>query len=230
MTRVVRLAAWCLVIAAAAGAANAGAQTAPAAAPRDSRFFVDVNGGATFGAKSGSAVGLEAGARLFNGQDSSGLDVFLEGGRMSTIGDSALDARAKLIADLIRGTSSASYRVTFGDVGVRYRLPMAGMVKPYVALGVGVAKVETRSTYTVNGTDVTSQLLSTYGVQLGGDLTDSLNKVLVMVGGGVNVTFAGRFFGDLSYRYGHILAKTDVIESDSALKTQRLQVGVGVRF
>jgi opacity protein-like surface antigen len=230
MTRVVRLAAWCLVVIAVVGAADARAQTVPAAASQDSRFFADVNGGATFGAKSGSSVGLEVGARLFDGRESSGLDVLIEGGRMGTIGNAALDARAKLIADVIGGTSSASYHVTFGDIGVRYRLPMAGMVKPYVVLGVGIAKVETRSTYTVNGIDVTSQLLSTYGVQLGADLTDSLNKTMVMLGGGVNVTFAGRFFGDLSYRYGQILPKTDVIELDTAVKTQRLQVGVGVRF
>ena len=74
------------------------------------------------------------------------------------------------------------------------------------------------------------ELHDAQGVQLGADLTDSLNKALVMIGGGVNATFAGRFFGDLSYRYGHILSKTDVIEIDTAVKTQRLQIGVGVRF
>ena len=41
---------------AAVGAVDARAQTAPAAASQDLKWFVDVNGGATFGTKSGSSV------------------------------------------------------------------------------------------------------------------------------------------------------------------------------
>lgn len=51
-----------------------------------------------------------------------------------------------------------------------------------------------------------------------------------MFGGGATVTFATRWFVDLSYRFGRILPKTSVIDLDAAINTQRAQVGVGVRF
>ena len=41
--------------------------------------------------------------------------------------------------------------------------------------------------------------------------------------------FATRYFVDLSYRYGRISAKT-VIPNDTAISTQRVQVGIGIRF
>jgi hypothetical protein len=35
---------------------------------------------------------------------------------------------------------------------------------------------------------------------------------------------------DISYRYGLIFSNSDTIEDDKGLNTQRLQLGIGVRF
>ena len=67
-------------------------------------------------------------------------------------------------------------------------------------------------------------------MQIGSDLSGTLNKAMIVVGFGVNVPFKTRFFGDLGYRYGPILAKTDNFETDKAISTQRIVLGVGIRF
>ena len=64
------------------------------------------------------------------------------------------------------------------------------------ALRVGGAKVETRSTFTVNGNDVTAQLPVLYGVVLGNDLSSSVNKAFITIPIGVQGTFMGRILVD----------------------------------
>jgi hypothetical protein len=53
---------------------------------------------------------------------------------------------------------------------------------------------------------------------------------MIVVGFGIHVPFKTRFFGDLGYRYGGILAKTDNFETDKAIPTQRIVLGAGIRF
>jgi opacity protein-like surface antigen len=53
---------------------------------------------------------------------------------------------------------------------------------------------------------------------------------MILVGAGATVNFRMKYFADLSYRYGHILGKSGSIEDDVAIKTQRVQIGVGLRF
>ena len=65
----------------------------------------------------------------------------------------------------------------------------------------------------------------------GTDLVGTFKRPFIMFGVGANMTFATRFFGDLSYRFGHISGETD--GSDvvlAAVSTQRIQFGIGVRF
>jgi opacity protein-like surface antigen len=121
--------------------------------------------------------------------------------------------------------------VKFGDIGVKYRAPaFAGMWRPYIGIGIGVAKVETLVNFAVNGSDVTAQLPALYGIELGNDLSDSLNKTFVVIPVGVQGNFLKRYFVDGSYRFGTIRPRPDDIELDVAIKTQRVQVGIGVRF
>ncbi|MBI4486660.1 MAG: outer membrane beta-barrel protein [Acidobacteria bacterium] len=228
MTRVARLATLCLVVTAAVGVADARAQTAPAGAAKESRWFGEVSAGPTFGARTSSTVGGELAVRVLN-LPMGRLDVFLEGGHIKDAGTAALEANAQLVATFLGGSATTAHKVKFGDAGLRYRIAATPMFHPYIAVGVGVAKVTTSTTFIVNGTDVTSQLVD-LGVQLGGDLAWDGNKTLVMAGGGVNIEFLSKFFADVSYRYGHILPKTDLVENDVAIKTQRLQIGFGVRF
>ena len=202
------------------------AQTTPAASTGDGRVYAEVAVGSTFGHVSARSAGGEVGVRLTDA-----VEVFVEGGRMNNVDTADLDARAQKIATFLRGSASAVQKADFFDLGVKYRFPMGGMVRPYVGVGVGLAKVTRQVSFTVNGTDVTSQLSGDpYRTELGIDLSDAVNKTFVMVAFGAQAVIARHFVVDGSYRYGRILPKTDVIDGDVAITAQRVQIGVGVRF
>jgi hypothetical protein len=59
--------------------------------------------------------------------------------------------------------------VTFGVDGLKFVMPTAGTLRPYVLAGGGVASVKQDVAFSVGGTDVTSTLGS-LGVALGTDL------------------------------------------------------------
>ena len=199
----------------------------------DGRYYAEFAVAATLGHKSDSSVGGEFGAGVLDHLWLTGdrLEVFFEGGRMGNVATTALDNRAQVIANFINGSASAVQKAKYFDVGVKYRLPVyARMWRPYVGIGVGAASVETIVNFAVGGTDVTSQLSSNYGIELGNDLSGSLTKTFVTVPVGVQVNFLRRYFVDGSYRFGRIRARPDDIEDDVAITAQRVQVGVGVRF
>jgi opacity protein-like surface antigen len=55
--------------------------------------------------------------------------------------------------------------------------------------------------------------------------------VLVVLGVGTAINFATRYFADLSYRYGRIgEAKSGDEILIKGLGTQRVQIGLGIRF
>jgi opacity protein-like surface antigen len=222
MKRFACVATLCLVLTLGVGA-SAQAQSTTASSPSEPRLYVEINGGPTLGHKSDTFIGGEAGLRVV-----SGLDIFVEGGHMGNVGTSKLDADAAVIANFLGGTvSSSAFVANYFDAGVRYHLSMIPVAHPYVLAGVGVAHVKTEVAFAVNGTVVDP---AQFGVQLGGDLSGTVNKTLIVVGGGVNVPFMKRFFVDVGYRYGHILAKTGDVETDKSIKTQRVLFGAGVRF
>ena len=197
------------------GAAVSEAQTA-----NDRGMFADANIAATLGHKSDKAFGGEWGMQV-----RPDIDVFVEGGHMGNVGTSDLDRRAQVIAEHIGATvSSTAHKVNFFDGGVRYRFSPVDMWRPYVLFGLGVAHVKNEVAFG----NVQGNLEDL--VQLGTDLAGSVNKVLLVVGGGTHYIFRTRYFADVSYRYGHIFAKSGVVEDDVSIKTQRVQFGVGVRF
>jgi opacity protein-like surface antigen len=219
MKRFARVAAVCLVATLGVGARSALAQSAPAADPS---MYVELNLGPTLGHKSDKFVGGEAGFRL-----TSNLDVFIEASHMGNVATSDLDDRAAIIANFLGGTASTAFKVNHGAVGLRYNIDATPTIHPYVLGAVGLAHVTTEVAFTVNGTATDP---ATRGVQLGGDLSGSQNKTILVFGFGVRVPFKTQFFADLGYRYGQILAKTDNFETDKAIPTQRVVLGVGVRF
>jgi opacity protein-like surface antigen len=222
MKRFARVATLCLVITWCAAAA-ASAQTTSASGSGDSRLYAEFNVGPTLGHKSDSFVGGEAGGRLIPD-----LDVYVEFGHMGNVGTTEMDAAAATIATFIGGTvSSTGIKVGYFDAGVRYHLSMIPVAHPYVLAGIGVAHTTREAVWAINGTPVDP---ATLGVQLGGDLAGSSNKTMIVIGGGINVPFMKRFFVDVGYRYGGILAKTDEVENDTTIKTQRILFGVGFQF
>jgi opacity protein-like surface antigen len=218
MKRFVCLAFVCFVATLGLGA-SAQAQTAPGGP--DSKMYADINFGPTLGHKSDAFVGGEFGYTL-----SLGWDVIAEVSHMGNVGTTDLDNRAAIIANHLGGTAATAFKVNEFAAGVRYRFPVRGRYQPYALGAVGVANVKTEVEFTVNGTTIDPS--ST--VQLGSDLSGTLNKAILVLGFGINVPFKTRYFGELGYRYGGILAKTSNFETDTSIPTQRVILGVGVRF
>jgi opacity protein-like surface antigen len=226
MIRYVRVAAVLMLIASGAAVSEAQTPNPPRqTTANEPKMFADFNIAATLGHKSDAAVSGEWGIEVMRN-----IDVFAEFGHMGNVATSDFDSRAQLVAENIGATAgTTAQKVNFFDAGVRYRFSPYGMWRPYVLFGVGVAHVSNEAGFSLNGTDISGSLPD-FGVQLGADLSGSLNKAIIIVGGGVNYVFKTRYFADLSYRYGGILPKTSTIENDVAINTQRVQVGVGVRF
>ena len=222
MKRFACVAAVCLVSTLGLGAASAQAQATPTPTPSDSTMSVELNFGPTLGHKSDKFFGVEASLRLTDD-----LDVVIEAGHMGNVGTTDLDDRAAIIANYLGGTAATAFKVNHGAAGLRYNFTLSPMLHPYVLGALGVAQVKTDVEFSVNGTAIDP---ATRNVQLGGDLSGTANKAILVFGFGVHVPFKTRFFGDLGYRYGHILPKTDNFETDKAIPTQRVVLGVGVRF
>jgi opacity protein-like surface antigen len=221
MKRCACVAAMCLVAFLGVGARPAQAQATPGAA--DPKMYAEINFGPTLGHKSDAFVGGEFGYRL-----TPGLDVVVDISHMGNVGTTDLDDRAAIIANFLGGSAATAFKVNAFAFGARYRIPVqAKMMNPYVLAAVGVANVKTEVEFSVNGAAVDP---ATRGVQLGGDLSGTSNKALFVIGFGVNVPFKTRYFGDIGYRYGQIFAKTGDFENDKGIATQRIVLGVGVRF
>jgi opacity protein-like surface antigen len=220
MKLLARVAALCAAGILAVAATPAQAQTKPAGA--ESTMYAELNFGPTLGHKSDAFVGGEFGLRVMDN-----LDVIVEASHMGNVGTTDLDDRAVIIANYLGGTAATAFKVNHVAFGARYNFEVSPKVHPYVLAGVGFASVKTDVEFSVNGTAVDP---ATRGVQLGGDLTGTHNKAIVVFGFGVNVPFKTRFFGDLGYRFGQILAKTDNFETDKRIPTQRIVLGAGIRF
>jgi len=186
-----------------------------------SKFYVEFDTGASLGHKSSGFYGGEAGYRVWNS-----VSVFAEVGHQGNVGTSALDAKAKTVADAVGATSDASYKVTYYDFGVRYVFNAGSTVHPYGIVGFGGASVTAQTNFIVNGTVVPPESL---GIQTGSDLDGTVTKGYFMLGGGVTYPFGKRYFVDGSFRYGYVMKSGD-IDNDSGISTVRASIGIGVTF
>ena len=207
---------------------SAAAQAQGSAGTDRPNYYVDFTLGATFGHNSSGSIGGEGGVRVADN-----IDVFFEAGHMKNVGTQDLDNRAQLIGNAVGATVSTAYKVNYYDAGVRYHLPWMPKpvfnhsYAPYAVLGIGLASVRSETALSVNGTTVPPESL---GVQFGSDLNGSVNKAILVIGGGATMAFQKRYFADLSYRYGRIFARTSQIDNDMGINTNRLQIAVGVTF
>jgi len=200
----------------------------PGGQPR--QLSVEITAGPTLGHKSSSFVAGEVGWRI-----RPKLEIFVEGGHMSNVANSALENNANVVAPEIGfnggGTGSVTstgIKVNHIDAGVKYWVdPIDQRFRPYSLFGVGAAFATTEVGCALNGNAVDP---ATFGVQLGGDLSGTNTKTMIAFGGGIAIPFAARYYIDLGYRFGGILSKTSDIENDTAIKSQRIVLGVGARF
>jgi opacity protein-like surface antigen len=182
--------------------------------------------GPTFGNKSSASFGGEVDYKL-----ATEWEAFVEFGRMNNVASGLTDDRAELIANSIGASPSVASKATYFDVGAKYLLvPFGGGYQPYAAIGFGFARVSQDVVFSVNDSELSeTQLSEQYGVQLGHDLAGSTTRPLFLIGAGVTRNFYDRYYLDLSYRYGRIFS-SGAIEDDKGINTNRLQLGIGVRF
>jgi opacity protein-like surface antigen len=214
-----------MTLAVAGGFARAAAAQGVPTPASDLIWSAQVDVAATLGRKSSSSVGGEVGLRLTDR-----WETFLEIGRMRNVTSKDLETRAKFIGDAIGATSNPIQKATYFDVGARYNVSALPAWHPFLLAGLGFARVNTSTTFSQNGRDITGQIEGVYGVQLGLDLEGSVTKAFFTLGGGVMRPFKNRYFAEGTYRYGRIFPRTGLIPADKGVNTQRVQLGVGLRF
>jgi len=208
-----------VVVMVACGCAVAFAQAQNADMPG----YAQLDVAATLGHKSDAAIGGEFGWHV-----KPDLAIFFEGGHIGNAAAADIEAGANRIANAVGATANAITKVNYYDVGVRYAFVMNNpKVHPYVAFGVGAAQVKNETTFVVNGTTTAPETL---GIQLGSDLNGQETKAFVMFGLGAHVDVGSRYLIDASYRFGAVLSTTSAVADTVALKTNRVQLGVGVKF
>ena len=201
----------------------ASAQTSPA--PDADRGYVEGVLQSAFGNVTSQSFGAEVGVTV-----RPNLQVFGEFGKVRDVATTSIGSAAQLIAGFLSQTQagvafSVKEPVTFGVAGVKYTIPTTDTkIQPYVLGGVGMASVTQNVTFTVGGSDVTNSLATTYGVQLGTDLSGSFTKPMIVVGGGAMWPAWQRLVVDVQFRFGRILAE------DGGINVSRAGIGLGVRF
>jgi opacity protein-like surface antigen len=157
------------------------------------------------------------------------IQVFVEVGHTLNVATAQISSSAQAIAGYLAQTESdVGYSVaqplTFGVTGIRYVLPTGGQkLLPYVSAGFGAAKVSNETTFSIAGADVTPSLPQ-YGVVLGSDLSGGLTKPMVTIGGGISYPAWQSVVFDFQFRFGHVFAEGDSINSS------RAGLGLGFRF
>ena len=202
---------------------TAFAQTAPATQDED-RGYAELQLHSAFGNVTSQSYGAEIGVTV-----RPQLQVFVEVGMVRDVATTDIGASAQLIAGFLSQTqSNVAFKVkepvTFGAAGVKYLIPTASKLRPYVLGGFGIASVKQDVAFTVGGTDVTSSLATTYGVQLGTDLSGSFTKPMLVFGAGAQYPAWRRLIVDAQFKFGRIFAE------DSGINVSRAGIGVGVRF
>ena len=202
-------------------ASVASAQTSASASDADHGYVEGVIQSA-FGNVTSQSFGAEIGFTVMRN-----VQVFVEAGQVRDVATASIGAAAQIIAGGLSQTqANVGFRVkepvTFGVAGLKFVVPTAGALRPYVLAGGGVASVKQDVAFTVGGTDVTSNLPQ-LGVTLGSDLSGTFTTPLVVVGAGAMWPWQ-RLVVDLQYRYGRIFA------DDGGINVSRAGIGIGVRF
>ena len=196
---------------------------AQASTQAPSKGYAEVVAQSAFGNVTSQSFGGELGVTILPG-----VQVFVEAGHVNNVATAEISAAAAKIAGYLSQTQANSaytvkQPVTFGVAGVKFNIPVSGKLEPYIMAGGGVAQVKQDVTFSVGGTDVTSNL-TPYNVVLGSDLSGTFTKPMAVVGIGVMWPAWQRLVIDLQYRYGRIFA------DGQAINVSRAGLGFGVRF
>ena len=200
----------------------AEAQTAPSADA--GKGYAEIVAQSSFGNVTSQNYGGEFGYTVVPN-----VQVFGEFGHTRNVATAEIGAAAQTIASALAQTQanvgySVKQPMTFGVGGVKYLLPISGMrLLPYAMAGFGAAHVTQDARFTVGGTEVTNNLAQ-YQIVLGSDLSGSFTKPMFTLGGGVTYPVWQSMILDFQFRYGHVFA------SGESINSSRAGLGVGLRF
>jgi opacity protein-like surface antigen len=205
-------------------AGTAHAQVGASADP--GKGYAEVVAQSAFGNVTSQNYGGEFGYTVYPN-----VQVFAEVGHTRNVATTEISAAAQIIAGALTqaqpGVVGYTVRqpMTFGVGGAKFLLPLSGgpRLLPYALVGFGVAKISQDATFSVGGTDVTTNLAQ-YGIVLGSDLSGSFTKPLIMLGGGVSYPMWQSALLDFQYRYGHVFIPGQTIN------VSRAGIGLGLRF
>jgi opacity protein-like surface antigen len=206
------------------GVAEAQTAAGGGAGATESTGYVEGIAQSAFSNVTSQSYGAEAGFTI-----TTGLQLFVEAGRIRDVATSDLGLNAQTIAGALNQSQNGLFSylvkepVTFGVAGLKYLIPVAGNLQPYVMGGLGVARYTKNVRFLVSGTDVTGNLAQ-YGVVLGSDLSGDFTKPMLSLGLGVVWPVRQPLVIDFQYRYGRIFA------DNQGISVNRVGVGVGVRF
>lgn len=243
MTRRVTTMRMAMVVAGLAGvtwAAPAVAQTTrpAAAAARQadadeerrpySRWSLGLLSGAQQVERTGVTAGGELGVRLRKG-----IHLVVEGGWMSDVVTASRITEINDFAAYVRSaytvpaTGTIDGPTLFGLAGLKI-MPdgkpagQSSGVRPYAMLAAGIARVEYKPTFVVDGQPVSGAGIVLYNVQLGKDLLGTTNRFAYS--GGAGVVFGDTWYLDLGVRV------TRIHTTDHPTTVKRIAIGMGRRF
>ena len=195
-----------------------------------SKWHMGLLSGAQQVDRTGVTGGLEFGVRLRRG-----LHLVVEGGWMSDVVTGSRIDEINGYVDYVRTAYPASLPVTgeiegtaiFGMAGLRLipdgkRTGESGGIRPYLMASAGMARVEYKPAFTIEGQAVSGGGIASFGVTLGRDLLGTTNKFAYS--GGAGLIFGDTWYLDLGVRI------TRIHTTDHPTTVKRLVIGMGRRF
>jgi opacity protein-like surface antigen len=194
-----------------------------------SRWHMGLLSGAQQVERTGVTGGAEFGVRLRRG-----LHLVVEGGWMSDVVTSSRIDEIGGYVDYVRTAYPAlpvsggiDGTAIFGMAGFRLipdgkRVGESSGLRPYLMASAGMARVEYKPGFIVEGNAVSGGGIASFGVTLGRDLLGTTNKFAYSGGGGL--IFGDTWYLDLGVRV------TRIHTTDHPTTVKRLVIGMGRRF
>jgi opacity protein-like surface antigen len=192
--------------------------------PRRPRWMVAGLAGTTFGTQTGEFFAGGVGYDL-----TERMQLTFEVGRFNNLANSELqelaDFHAGRAESLLSFASGVSYDVEpevrmpagYGSAGLRVLMPSGPRARPYVGGQVGLAAMDPEIRLHLNGSDVTSNFITT------DDVPEGRTRMFLGGGGGVNVQVVDGVTIDVGYRYARIFY-------EGGVDVNRVYVGLGYVF
>ena len=215
-----------LVPMSAAAQTPAPSQAQQTSSPSMNLFYVGANTGIAVVEHVGGVFGGEAGGRVWKN-----LDIVAELAWMQNIVTRHTLDNATTVANYLQttqgkpATSDVTVPAFYFGAGARWVFEKTdlGGFRPYVIMTLGSTHTNIKSTFTLNGTDVTNSLPQ-YGVTLGSDLAGTANNFTVSPGAGVVRSLNTSWYADLGVRL------VSVSMQDQHANVVRLVIGGGYKF